>query len=44
MKYISEENYNSHSGIYDIKISVTKGGLPRILPSYMRVMLRAKHI
>jgi len=41
MKFIADEKSVRHSGIFDLKISVTNRGLPRIIPTYFRGRLRS---
>jgi hypothetical protein len=42
MKYISKEQLpHTRSGTYDVKISLTKTGLPRILPTYFRENIKS---
>jgi hypothetical protein len=41
MKVVASDNTLVTSSTYDVKVSLTRSGLPRILPSYFRVLIRA---
>jgi hypothetical protein len=40
MKFISGDNSPRNSSTYDIKISLTKSKLPRMIPIYLRTRIR----
>lgn len=44
MKAVGLDTKHIHSCVYkDTKVSITKGGLPRIIPTYLRVQIRSRN-
>lgn len=44
VKSVAKDTTGFHSNSFEPKVSLTKAGLPRIIPSYLRVLIRTNHI
>ena len=44
MRFVSGYTADLHSSTFDPRVSLTHGGLPRIIPSYYRNLIRDKNV
>lgn len=44
MKAVAKDSTGFHSNSFEPKVSLTKAGLPRIIPTYLRVLIRTNSI